>query len=151
MTAPARAEVGAAGRSGPWNAVFHLARLVLGGVYLYAAVLKIVDLESFAESVANYHVLPHALNYLVAATLPWIEALAGLLLLVGRKVRPATVVLGGLTLVFIGLLVSAMVRGLDIDCGCFGKGDYTPPIEATLRDVGLLALAAVIWWRAPRR
>jgi hypothetical protein len=69
--------------------VYHLGRLLLGGLFLYAGLVKAADITAFARDVANYQVLPYRWNYLVAATLPYVEFLAGLLLVANRRVRPA--------------------------------------------------------------
>ena len=89
-----------------------------------------------------------ALNYLVAATLPYVEFLAGVLLLLDVRVRPALVVIGGMNLVFIGALISVLARGLDIDCGCFDPGGENKVTAgmALLRDLGLMVLIVVTWW-----
>jgi len=122
---------------------YHLCRLLLGGVFFYAGVVKVADPAAFARQVGAYRILPVQGAILVAATLPYVEALAGGLLLVNRKVRPAALVAGALTLVFMAVLVSLLLRGLQIDCGCFnalGKAG-TGPSLALLRDTGLLLLA----------
>jgi uncharacterized membrane protein YphA (DoxX/SURF4 family) len=121
--------------------VYHFARLFLGGLFLYAGLVKAADVTAFARDVANYKILPYVWNYLAAATLPYIEFLAGLLLVANRRVRPAALVTGGLTAVFMLVLVSVIARGLDIDCGCFRSGGHTTATQALWRDAGLLLLS----------
>ena len=132
---------------------FHVCRLVLGGLFLYAGLIKALDVVTFAGSVANYQILPYHLNYLVAATLPYVEMAAGLLLLINRQVRPAALLLGLLDIVFMIALVSVLIRGLDIDCGCFRPGGESPTSAwaALLRDVGILALAGVTFFLSDRK
>ncbi len=120
---------------------YHGCRLALGGIFLYAGLLKAADVTAFARNIAGYQLLPYSWNYLVAATLPTIEILAGVLLLLGRKVRAASLLLALLTVVFIGAIVSVVLRGLEIDCGCFGGGGNPSPWLALLRDAGILVLA----------
>lgn len=133
--------------------VFHLARLFLAGVFIYAGWVKMRDLTAFAGHIAAYQILPYAGNYLVAATLPYIEFLAGVLLLLNRRIRPALVVLGGLLLVFMAALASVLVRGLEIDCGCFdpGGGQDVSAETALWRDAGLLVLVGLTWWLRSRQ
>ena len=126
---------------------YHLCRLILALVFVYAGAVKIQDVVAFAGHVAAYQILPYAMNYLVAATLPYVEFLAGVLLLLNVRVRPALVAIGGMTLVFMVALVSVLLRGLDIDCGCFdpaGGEDVSAGI-ALLRDVGLMVLVGLTW------
>jgi len=120
---------------------YHLCRLLLGGVFLYAGLLKSADVQGFARDIAGYQLLPYQWNYLAAATLPYVEVICGVLLLVNRRVRPAALLLGGLLLVFMAALASVLARGLQIDCGCFSPENPTTPQVALWRDAGLLVLA----------
>mgnify|MGYP001816476858 FL=1 len=131
---------------------YHLCRLTLALVFVYAGAVKIQDVVAFAGHVAAYQILPYAMNYLIAATLPYVEFLAGVLLLLNVRVRPALVAIGGMTLVFMAALVSVLLRGLDIDCGCFDPtgGEDVSAGVALLRDVGLMALVALTWFMRSR-
>lgn len=120
---------------------YHLCRLLLGGVFAYAGFVKAGDVTAFAGDISNYRILPYSWNYVLAATLPYVELLAGLLLVANRRVRPAALVTGGMTAVFMLVLTSVLVRGLDIDCGCFRPGDHTSAAQALWRDAGILLLA----------
>jgi uncharacterized membrane protein YphA (DoxX/SURF4 family) len=125
--------------------LYHACRLLLGGIFLYAGMLKAHDVTAFAGSVASYQILPYAWNFLVAAILPYVEIIAGILLLLDKRVRPAALLLGVLTLVFVVVLVSVLVRGLEIDCGCFNPAAHTTPLAALGRDVGILLLVVVVY------
>ncbi len=124
---------------------YHLCRLILGAFFVYAGALKISDAPAFAGQVAAYQLLPYQWNYLAAATLPWIEILCGGLLICNQKVRPASLVIGVLTLVFIAALGSVLIRGLGIDCGCFGPQIQSTPQQALLRNILILALAHFVF------
>ena len=122
--------------------LYHICRLVLGGLFLYAGAVKANYVVAFAGDVANYQLLPYAWNYLVAATLPYVETVAALLLIFNRKVRPAALLLAVLTFAFMLALTTAVARGMDIDCGCFNPGQgHTSAVMALLRDAGILLLA----------
>lgn len=133
--------------------LYHLSRLVLAAVFIYAGYIKADDPVDFAGQVANYQILPYAWNFLVAATLPYLELLCGILLLLNQRVRPAVLVLFVLNLVFMLLLSYAVVRGLDIDCGCFNPDaeSKTSPLLALWRDAGLLVLMISTWMLRSRR
>lgn len=133
--------------------LYHASRLLLGGLFLYAGLIKGSDVTAFARSVANYQLLPYSWNYLVAATLPYVEAIAGLLLVFNARIRPAAVVIGGMNLVFIAALISVILRGLDIDCGCFNPdpSSKTSPQLALLRDAGIMVLVVLTYWLRGRR
>jgi uncharacterized membrane protein YphA (DoxX/SURF4 family) len=98
---------------------FVLSRLFLGAVFVYASYDKILHPVPFAEIVFNYQILPDILVNLAALFLPWIELLVGLSLILGVGLPGAVLICNGLLLIFFSTLVFNMVRGLDIDCGCF--------------------------------
>lgn len=119
------------------------ARMLVGGVWLVAAVLKIPDLPSSVRAVRAYQLLPEAVVPAVGYALPVVELMVGILLLVGLAVRPSAVVSAVLFVAFIVGISAAWARGLQIDCGCFGGGGYDAnatdkyPWEIA-RDLGLL-------------
>lgn len=118
-------------------------RIALGFLFVYAAATKLADMGQFAEEVANYQLLPPSLVALVAAVLPGIEILAGTLLIVGAVVRPAALVVSVLLAVFVIGLSQALLRGVDLRCGCFGGTDVAT-WWTVLRDVVMLAAALAI-------
>lgn len=119
------------------------ARLVLGALFLWASATKVPDMAAFAESVANYRVVPPALVPAAAAALVGIEMVAGIALLANVWARGAAWVLAALLALFTVGLSSALARGIDLACGCFG-GNSPATWWTVLRDVGLLALAVVV-------
>jgi putative oxidoreductase len=101
----------------PW---LHLAlRLGLGGFFLYASLDKIAAPAAFARIVYQWQAAGPVPSNLVAVILPWIEALAGVLLIAGLWKREAAAVIAVLLLVFIVAAGSVMARGIDVEnCGC---------------------------------
>lgn len=102
---------------GPYLAL--LSRLVLGAVFIAAAWPKLRDPLGFANSIANYHLVPTELINLMAIGLPMVELVVGIALLLGLSTRANLLVVNVLLLVFIVAISLAMARGLDISCGCF--------------------------------
>lgn len=119
------------------------ARMLVGGVWIVAALLKIPDLASSVRAVRAYQLLPEAVVPVVGYALPVVELVVGLLLVVGLAVRPSAAVSAVLFVAFIVGISAAWARGLQIDCGCFGGGGYDAnatekyPWEIA-RDLGLL-------------
>ena len=127
-------------------------RIVLGGLFIYAALLKIVDPVAFAGSVAAYRIIPYFASYLTAALLPFLELTCGVLLVSGYRVKGAALIVFCLNLVFMAALASAIVRGLDIDCGCFKQGgEKTSPWIALARDAVFLAMTVYVLKTEHRR
>jgi uncharacterized membrane protein YphA (DoxX/SURF4 family) len=123
-----------------------LARLVLGGVVLVAGLLKVGHLETSARSVRAYQLLPYDVAGYLGYGLPILEIAVGVLLVLGLFTRFSAVVGGVLMVVFVAGIASAWVRGLSIDCGCFGKGgtiasSRTQYPQEIARDIGLLLCA----------
>ncbi len=132
-----------------------VSRLVLGGVFLYAGVSKVFDPGGLAASIRSYGLgLPEWFVTLSAYALPPFEVLLGLYLLVGLFTRASAWTTNGLMLLFIVALAQGALRGLQIDCGCFG---YASSDEASslwvdiLRDLGLLTLGLQLALSPSRR
>jgi uncharacterized membrane protein YphA (DoxX/SURF4 family) len=99
--------------------VVFAARLILGVVFIYASLEKIQNPAGFAQAIYNYRMVPEALINIMAIVLPWLELICGILIIVGVFVRGSALLIGAMLAVFIVALSSAILRGLDISCGCF--------------------------------
>ena len=95
------------------------ARIVLGGLFIWSSMDKMANMGEFAKVIYYYRILPSGFENLFAIFLPWMEFTTGLLLVVGRFKRGAIVIYSGLLIIFIIALSQALLRGLDISCGCF--------------------------------
>lgn len=123
------------------------ARLLIGGLFLYACIHKIGDPVGFGASIRNYTILPAAWSNLVAIALPWIELGAGLFLILGIQTKPAALLTSGMLAVFLGAIVYAYSIGLDIDCGCFSTAAESKGrvgIYHLVRDTALFLTSLVI-------
>jgi len=132
------------------SAAVALVRLALGGLFLWAAAAKVPDMAAFAESVANYRLLPAALVPAVSAAVIGIEIAVGALLVSGRLARGAALAAAALLAVFTAGLAQALLRGIDLRCGCFG-GTENATWWTVLRDLAMLAGAALVLARGPGR
>jgi uncharacterized membrane protein YphA (DoxX/SURF4 family) len=134
-----------------------LARLVVGGVWIVAGVLKLPDPTENVRAVRAYELLPESIVPVVGHGLPILEILVGTCLVLGVLTRVIGVLSGLMLLAFIIGISSAWARGLQIECGCFGGG-AGPAVNATAkypweiaRDVGLLLLSAFLVWQPRTR
>jgi len=96
-------------------------RLVLGGIFIFAAIDKIAEPDAFAKSISNYHLIPTVALNIMALTMPWIELIAGIFLVIGVRLRAASALISGMLVVFLIAIISAILRGYNIDCGCFAQ------------------------------
>ena len=132
-----------------------IARLLLAGAFLMAALPKIQDPVAFANSIEGFQVVGRDLAVWIALILPWLELVAGFGLLIPQIRRGSATIVALLLIAFIGLHASAWIRDLDINCGCFGSNEaHTAPnyLWLILRNLGLLAACLCILvrdWRNP--
>lgn len=124
------------------------ARILLGFVFIAAAIDKIALPDAFAKSIDHYQIIPLVLINIFALTLPWLELIVGLFLIFGIRLRASAAITTALLIVFIVAIFSAMVRGLNIECGCFSQngGGMKVGWAKILEDFLWLALAIYIFF-----
>lgn len=163
--APAR--TGAAGfLTGPYPTL--ISRLVLGGIFLLAGVAKIGVPDAVRYAINQYSLpIPSFIVEAMAIGMPILEVLVGVWILFGLFTRFSAVIAGAMMVIFTIALTQAWLRGLNIDCGCFGGpqanpvglamlgalgpvGDFLSKEQADLptiiRDVVLLAMAVHLFF-----
>jgi putative oxidoreductase len=101
--------------------------LAIGVLFIVAGADKLRDPQDFADSIAGFAILPMTVISLPALGLPPFEIACGLLMLARPTRRVAALGLMLLSVVFFAALVSALARGLTLDCGCFGVGAPSRP------------------------
>jgi uncharacterized membrane protein YphA (DoxX/SURF4 family) len=97
-----------------------LLRVLLGLIFIFAAIEKIAIPENFSVSIANYKLFPSEFINIPAIIIPWIELISGILLLLGISVKENSAIITCLLCVFTIVITISLFRGLNIDCGCFG-------------------------------
>jgi putative oxidoreductase len=123
-------------------------------IFIVAALPKIVDPPSFAHMIFNYKLVPGALINVMALTMPWIELLCGLALVLGIWKGTARTIIGALLVTFIMAIAANLAQGNAIDCGCFdvSAAGKTPEERLAdmrlviLRDLGMLLMVGQLWW-----
>ncbi len=126
----------------PW--AYRLVRFCLGAIFVFSGAVKLIDPKKFARTISEFDLLPELLLAPVAIGLPSIELLAGLGLIF--DVRGSLSTIFGLLIMFIVILWFGILKGLDIDCGCFSIGelkDHASLREAFHRD--LVMVGAVLY------
>jgi putative oxidoreductase len=143
-------KVNAATPIGFWRVVLKepscLIRILLGGLFVFAGATKVYDPGAFAIELQRYQLVPWTTGALLAIYLPWLEVLAGAFLLCRKIEWGALLVITLLLFIFTVALASSMLRGLNIDCGCFGKTfAATGTLLPLVRNLILLGCAGVLW------
>jgi putative oxidoreductase len=121
--------------------------LIVGGVFIYAGVIKALDPVRFGLDIDNYKSLPWFISVRLAFYLPWLEILCGLALIFRFLYRGGLSILMALILVFIGATIAAKARGLDITCGCFGHASehWSFPQHMAI-DLAILVGLLLLWF-----
>lgn len=103
----------------------------------------------FRDEIKNYQLGRfYWLVHPAAIALPWIEVATGLTLILGIWMVESTILIWGMLLFFNFMVASAMKRGLDIRCGCFG-GDMKVGWMKLSENFGLILLG--VWALIARR
>jgi putative oxidoreductase len=124
--------------------------LGLAAVFIYAGIEKMRDTLQFADSIGAFGILPGLFINLVALAMPPFEFACGLLLFWPPTRRVGALAIALLSVMFFAVLLSALLRGLTLDCGCFGSGAPSRPrmwVELGL-NVALFAGSAVVYLRS---
>ena len=100
--------------------VWRIVDILVGGLFIYAGVLKVFDPIGFATDIDNYKTLPWFIDVRLAFYLPWLEILCGLALITRQLYTGGLLILTALISIFILASIAAKARGIDITCGCFG-------------------------------
>ena len=126
--------------------------VIIGGIFVYAGAVKVLDPVQFGVDIDNYKMLPWFVSVRLAFYLPWLEIFCGLALIFGFLYRGGLSLLTVLVLVFIGATVAAKARGLDITCGCFGHASQHWSFAQHMAiDLAIfVALVALLWSEVTR-
>jgi uncharacterized membrane protein len=134
---------------------YRLTRWVLGAVFIYAGIQKLLDPKSFAVLIEAYGLVPDLLLLPTAFSIAFLEVVAGAGLLF--DVRGSLSVITGLLVLFAVILTYGLRMGLDVDCGCFGSDDPEAQVfhdlgAALYRDLFMFAPVVLLFgWRRIRR
>ena len=128
-----------------------MVRIVLGGLFLISGIAKILDPIRFLFTLRAFRLLPGIFEPFLALFLPWFEVVLGLFILLGLFLRTCALMLGCLNFLFMMAIVSVMLRGFEIDCGCFGLLADILPIpdmadyKAVVRNLILIGMSAYLY------
>lgn len=129
-------------------------RLTLGIMFIASSLPKIRLPYAFLSDVYGYELVGPKLGVMVAMLLPWLELLVGICLVGGIFVSGALLASTAMGAMFTFVLASALVRHLDISCGCFssaaGKISYLTLIRAVAITLFSVAAYAATILLAPK-
>ena len=136
-------------------------RVIIGGLFIFAAYMKLGDPQGFADAIVKFDLFPKtdhpaAFDHIITLltfVIPWTEIVTGMLLIVGLCTRAAALLVSLMLVGFIVGIASVLVRGMDVHCSCFGKFEWpcTGPIGACqlTRDAIMLAMTLLVFAKGP--
>ena len=128
-----------------WLIIF--LRILLGIIFIYASYDKILDPGKFARDITNYHIIPMGFENLIALIIPWLELFIGIGLIAGIMVDGASIISGGLMVIFILFILQATLRGFNIECGCGLKDGDMVGWNKILENLGFLGASFLVFQR----
>lgn len=131
--------------------IIAILRIYVALVFILSGLDKINDLETFAISISNYKLIPITFINILAITIPWIELISGAFLLLGIFIKENSIIIFGLLTIFTSAIIVAVMRGLDIDCGCMGTSDGQRVGIFKIIENTLLIFATLLSIRYPRQ
>lgn len=133
-------------------ALARLSAIVLGGPFLAAAVPKMLNAQAFAQDISNYQLMPEWSIGPLARVLPAVEVVVAAALLAGIYQAGAALLSLGMLTAFTVSIVQALVRGIDLDCGCFGDAAASPiSMWSLVRNIALICLSVLVLIGHPSR
>ena len=129
----------------PYTAL--VGRIVLGLIFVFASFYKILHPAAFVQAVIGYKLLPFFMVNLFALILPWLEFISGIFLLLGLLTGGSILIINLLIIMFLFAMISALVRGIDIGCGCFPPWiEQKITIRLFLRDAIIFLVALQVFF-----
>lgn len=132
--------------------ITHLCRVILALTFIFSGFVKTVDPWGTALKVSEYLTI-YGWDSLQEYVMPfsiWLcgaELMMGLMLLFKVRIRLISIFAVCSMLIFTTItLLSATVLPVE-DCGCFGEAMKLTPWETFLKNLCLLPMAVVVWWR----
>jgi len=121
-------------------------RVYLGYFFIYASLSKIPHPAQFAETIADYRLIPFMFLNLGAVILPWIELVTGLFLIIGFKSKASVLVIGLLLIMFDVMILINMYQGAPITCGCYDAVGEPIGWKKVLENALMLLFAVQIYY-----
>lgn len=122
---------------------WHIGRIGLAALFLFAGGMKLRNLYLFAADIERYRIVGAGGSLLIVFVLPWLEITVAVCLFLQAWTRGAMMLTIGMFGMFVVAMASAKIRGLDITCGCFGAGDSASLNIALVRS-SVFLIASVI-------
>lgn len=139
-------------RNRPLKLLSHVCRCLMAITFMFSGFTKVIDPWGTALKVNEYLSI-YGLDALKPASMVfsiWLcgaELMMGCMLLFKVRIRLISIFAFGSMIFFTGLtLLSATIVPVE-DCGCFGEALKLTPWETFLKNLILLPMSFIVWWR----
>ena len=127
--------------------VWNLLRVGLALLLGYAGAIKVIEPGDFIVALGHYQLVSVQVGNLLGFYVPWVEIGTAISLLYSRRESGGWLLIVCLGLGFTGFIASVQLRGLDIQCCCFGQSTSSTSDWLLLdraSDIATLALMGFI-------
>jgi uncharacterized membrane protein YphA (DoxX/SURF4 family) len=127
-------------------------RIIIGGIFLISGLAKISDPVRFLLTLREFRLFPELIVPFLSVYLPWLEFILGLSLVLGVMHRTGALMIAGLNTLFIVAIGSVVLRGIEVDCGCFGlvadilKLPDMADWKAIIRNVVFVGMSLIVFF-----
>lgn len=139
-------------KSRTFKIITTICRLLLACTFILSGFVKVIDPWGTALKVNEYLTI-YGLDFLYWGSMPfsiWLcgaEMMMGCMLLCKVRIRLISIFALASMIFFTGLtFLSATVIPVE-DCGCFGEAIKLTPWETFFKNLALLPMALIVWWR----
>ena len=138
-----------------------LARVIVGGLFIFSGLIKLNDpigtaikleeyFQVFAQDIAPFFEVFEPAALFLAVFLSVLEVVLGVAVLFAYRMTITSITLIFLIVFFTGLTFYSAYFNKVTDCGCFGDAIKLTPWQSFTKDVILLALILVIFFSYPK-
>ena len=105
--------------------VLFFMRMALGCVFSYSAWSKITAPQALADAIVGFEIIPNGIALEAAIMLIWLELICGIFMFLGLWARATVILITSMLILFEVGLISVVIRGIEVYCGCFGQFSVT--------------------------
>lgn len=122
-----------------WQFIARCFALLIAGILFWSGAEHLKNPYAFLTSVLRYRLVSGQTAMVVAMALPVAQTVIAGMIFLGIGRSHAMLWAAALLTLFTGVQMSALVRGLEIGCGCFGIANETPISWLSMSRVAILA------------
>lgn len=133
------------GRVPLWTIVRYVVSLGIAVCFLFSGLIHFGNSYFYLSGIIKYDLTSPFISKQVAIVLPVMHLLIALLI-IGDFLKPAALLTGaGLFCLYACAQISILLRGINIECGCFGISSQTVDLWSVANVTGFCLITIVLW------